>query len=377
MFEAKKRDGSPIDRAFAEQQAAMEPLIEVMQHKGDSECLPGTPTADELCGFEKIPYDSLSTAALRIEVDPNPSDFIRDALGRGLGMLETLGVNPWRFGLVASTDTHLGTPGAVAETSYPGHGGAGAAARETLPSGLVDQVAFNPGGLVGVWAEENSRPSIFAALRRKETWGTSGPRITVRVFGGADLPADLCDTPDFAARAYATGVPMGGLLTDPSTRAPRFFAIAQRDPGTGQPRGGGGSPSDADEPSAALERLQLVKGSFVGGTFKTEVIDLASADVDLPGADPATCAPPPGGRDRLCATWTDPSFDRNAPAFWYVRVLERPTCRWSTRQCLAAGVDCARPETVTDGFEGCCDSRYPKTIRERAWTSPIWWEPQR
>lgn len=364
MFEANKRDGTPIDRAFAEAQAKMEPLVEIMQHKGDSECLPGTPIADEQCGFEKLPYNTLGSANLMLERPPNPRDFVRDALLRGLSFYRSLGVNPWRFGIMASTDTHLGTAGAISERAYPGHGGAGAGARDTLPVGLVDQVAFNPGGLIGVWSEENSRPAIFAALRRKETWGTSGPRITVRFFGG-DLSAELCDDPALAEKAYAHAVPMGGLLTAPAG-APRFLVAAQRDPGT------------ATEPSAGLAVVQIVKGWIdPSGALKTEVVDVAGGDAGQPEPDLSTCAPPVGGHDRLCGVYTDTSFDGATPAFWYARVLERPTCRWSTRQCLAAGVDCAAPESVPAGFAGCCDLDYPKTIRERAWTSPIWWEPPR
>lgn len=365
MFEATKRDGSPIDRAFAEAQAKMEPLVEIMQHKGDSECLPGTPIADEQCAFEKLPYNTLGGANLGLERPPNPRDFVRDALLRGLTFYQTLGVNPWRFGIMASTDTHLGTSGAISEVTYPGHGGAGAGARDSLPTGLVDQVAFNPGGLIGVWAEENSRAAIFAALQRKETWGTSGPRITVRLFGG-DVSADLCEDPALAEKAYARAVPMGGLLAPP-TGVPRFLVAAQRDPGT------------AAEPSAALAVVQLVKGWVdANGELRTEIVDVAGGDDGLSDPDPATCAPPVGGHDRLCGVFTDAAFDAATPAFWYARVLERPTCRWSTRQCLAAGVTdsaCATPASVPAGFSGCCDPDYPKTIRERAWTSPIWWEP--
>ncbi len=365
MFEAKKRDGSPIDRAYAELQAAMEPLVEIMQHKGDSECLPGTPIADEHCGFEKLPYDSLGTANLEIEAEPHPRDFVRDALLRGLGFHQTIGKNPYQFGIIASTDTHLGTPGATSEYSYPGHGGAGAGAREALPVGLVDQIAFNPGGLVGVWAEENSRPAIFAALRRKETWGTSGSRIAVRFFGGA-LDASVCDDPELAARAYASGVPMGAELPAAMTAdgaRPRFLVAAQRDPGT------------AAEPSSALAVIQIVKGWIdPTGALVTRVVDLAGGDADLPGPDLATCAPPPGGHDSLCGVWEDETFDAATPAFWYARVLERPSCRWSTRQCLAAGVDCAAAPPPA-GFEACCDDAIAPTLRERAWTSPIWWQP--
>lgn len=359
MFEALKRDGTPIDRAFAEQQAKMEPLVEIMQHKGDSECLPGTITSDERCGFEKLPYNSLGTANLGLEIAPNPSDFVRDAMLRGLGFYRTLGANPWKFGVIASTDTHLGTPGATDEATYPGHGGAGAAARDAVPPGLVDQVAFNPGGLVGVWAEENSRRSIFAALRRKETWGTSGPRITVRFFAGDFDPA-ICDDPDLVAKAYAHGVPMGADL--PAGEPARFLVVAQRDPGT------------ATEPSTPLAEVQIIKGSASGDVSKIEAIAVAGGDANDPELDPTSCAPATGGYDRLCGVVDDPTFDPSAPTFWYARVLERPSCRWSTIACNAAQVDCAAE--VPPEWAGCCDTRYPKTIRERAWTSPIWWEPR-
>jgi len=359
MFEAKKRDGSPIDKAFAETQASMEPLVEVMQHKGDSECLPGTTIADEQCSFEKVPYNSLGTANLGLEVPPVASDFVRDALGRGMGFLQTFGVNPWRFGLVASTDTHLGTPGAVSEVTYPGHGGAGPGARDALPPGFVDQLAFNPGGLVGVWAEENSRASLFAALRRKETWGTSGPRIVVRFFGGRGQAPACGDDP---ATGYDLGVPMGGLLPH-ADGAPTFFVAAQRDVGT-----------DA-EPSAPLATIQIIKGWLVDGALQVQVFDVAGGDQGEPDVDTATCAPPSGGHDSLCTQWVDPSFDARVPAFWYVRVLERPSCRWSQRACVAHGVDCAAPATMQPGFAACCAAGFTKTIRERAWTSPIWWEP--
>jgi hypothetical protein len=358
MFEAKKRDGSPIDRAFADQQARMEPLVEIMQHKGDSECLPGAPTSDELCGFEKIPYDSLGAAGLGLETAPRPQDFARDAMLRGLSIFETIGTNPFKYGVIASTDTHLGTPGATAETTYPGHGGAGPGARDTLPAGLVDQVAFNPGGLVGVWAEENSRPAIFSALRRKETWGTSGPRIAVRFFGG-DVDASLCDDPELVAKAYATSVPMGSDLRPRST-PPRFLVVAQRDPGT------------AEDPTAPLARIQIIKGYIAAdNTLKTKIFEV-SGDASAPA--PLDCTPA-AGFDRLCGVVEDTDFDETRPAFWYARAVERPTCRWSTRACLAANIDCTA--AFDPAFAGCCDTRYPKHIQERAWTSPIWWEPAR
>jgi len=365
MFDGLDRHGQPIDAAFAAEQAALEPLVEIMQHKGDSECAIGGPTSDELCGFEKLPYDTLAGAALDFPGAPLPRDHVRDALGLGLAFLERLGVNPYAFGFIASTDTHIGTPGLVEERGFPGHGGAGDAHRDALPPGLPDSIAFNPGGLAAVWAEENRRPAIFAALRRKETYGTSGPRIVLRFFGGWGYEAGLCAAADLTARGYAEGVPMGGELRPrpEGAGAPRFVLWALRDPGT------------AATPGTPLQRAQVIKGWREGGAFQVRVFDVAGdADSDA-GVDLVTCEPHGDGADELCAIWTDPDFDPSRPAYYYARVVENPTCRWSTHQCAAAGVDCERPETVSEGFEGCCDPRFERVIQERAWSSPIWYVP--
>ncbi|MCA9519087.1 MAG: DUF3604 domain-containing protein, partial [Myxococcales bacterium] len=155
MFAAVGKDGAPIDAAYAAAQGDMEPLVEIMQHKGDSECLPGGVNAsDELCGFEKVPYRNLGQAQANLPAEPQAVDYVRSALLEGLGLQVKLGVNPFAFGIIASTDTHLGTPGAVAEAGYPGHGGAGAGnGGSELPVGLTDNPRFNPGGLAAVWAE--------------------------------------------------------------------------------------------------------------------------------------------------------------------------------------------------------------------------------
>lgn len=365
MFAGTKVDGSPIDRAFAAEQAYFEPLVEIMQHKGDSECLPDGPAADELCGFEKMPYNSLGTANLELERPPSVVDFVRAALGKGLAFAEAFGgVNPFAFGFVASTDTHIAAAGGVSEAGYPGHGGAGRGSRDAVPPGLTDQVAFNPGGLAAVWAEENRREAIFAGLRRRETYGTSGPRIAVRFFGGWGYPDGMCEAADFVAQGYAGGVPMGGTLGAATGAAPRFAVWARRDAGT------------AGEPGTALQRLQVVKGWLdADGELRVRVLDVAGDADGGASVDLETCEAQGAGADELCTVWEDDAFDAGERAFYYVRVLEDPTCRWHARQCVAAGVDCAAPGGVAEGFEGCCDARYPWTVQERAWSSPIWYEP--
>jgi hypothetical protein len=366
MFQTTQEDGSPIDASYAEARAAAEPLAEVMQHKGDSECQVAGTSRDELCGFEKLPYDNFGGKYSRwLSRPPQGSNYLRHALGQGLLLEEKIGRNPFKLGFVASTDTHLGTPGAVEEREHPGHGGAGAPASDALPIGLSDDVEFNPGGLAVLWAEENSRDALFAAMRRREAYGTSGPRITVRFFGGFALPETLCAEADFAARGYADGVPMGGdLPAAASGSAPRFAVRALRDPGT------------AHSPGTPLQRIQIVKGWLDGEEVREKVYDVAG-NASAGGVDAATCTPTGGGADELCTVWTDPDFDSAARAFYYARVLETPTCRWSTYACNAAGVRCGEGAAVKPGFEGCCDERYPKTIQERAWTSPIWYAPAR
>lgn len=363
MFEAAGEHGAPVDAAWARTRQALEPLVEIMQHKGDSECIPGAGVTDEQCAFEKLRYDSFGGKFSRFMYHPPAaSNFVRDGLKRGLALGRRLGTNPFQYGVVASTDTHLAAAGFTDERAHPGHGGAGASAAGGLPIGLPDDAEFNPGGLAVLWAEENSRDALFAAMRRREAYGTSGPRLVVRFFGGWAYPPSLCDAPDLAARGYAGGVPMGGALPPRGAAdAPVFVASALRDP---------------DEEGAPLERLQIVKGWIAGdGEARERVWDVGGdaavgRDVDL-----RTCAASPAGEAALCAVWRDPEFDPAVPAFWYARVLQVPTCRWTQWACNARGVDCARPETVAPGLAACCDPALPRTIQERAWTSPIWYTP--
>ncbi|MEZ4292294.1 MAG: DUF3604 domain-containing protein [Myxococcota bacterium] len=356
---------TPIDRAEARLRNRYERLIEVMQHKGDSECLLGAETTDEACAFEKLPYDAMSGAVGAPWSAPKPAAFVRAGLKKGIRLGAELGTNPLQYGLIASTDTHLGTPGLVDERDHVGHGGASRVLSPGVPAGLPDAIEFNPGGLAVVWAEENTRDAIFSALVRREVYGTSGTRPEVRFFGGFDYDAGVCERGEVAREGYAAGVPMGGDLPDAPDdgTAPGFVVSALQDPGT------------ENRPGTPLQRIQIVKGWVEGEATHERVYDVVGGENDA-RVDVATCTPEGEGARSLCTVWRDPDFDAAQPAFYYARVLENPTCRWSQYLCVEAGVDCADPATVGKGYEACCDPGVPKTIQERAWTSPIWYTPR-
>jgi hypothetical protein len=366
LFQSARAIGGAIDAREAKTRGHWEPLVEIYQHKGDSECLLGGDTSDEACGFEKLPYADFGGRYLAWRREPpQAGQTVREALKRGLALEAQLGANPFRMGILASTDTHLGTPGLASERAFPGHGGAGAADASELPPGLPDSLEFSPGGIAVLWAEENSRDALFAAMRRREVYGTSGTRPVVRFFGGFELPESLCSDPALVAKGYAHGVPMGGALrAPPGGGAPRFALLATKDPGS------------RDEPGVDLERLQIVKGWLdSAGRPRERVLDVAGGDTDA-RVDPATCETRGSGHARLCAVWRDDDYAAGQRAFYYARVLESPTCRWSQRVCVARRVDCARPETLAEGLEGCCAPDHRPTLQERAWTSPIWISPE-
>jgi hypothetical protein len=343
--------GQPYTAALARQRAALEPLVEIVQHKGDSECRTGVETADELCGFEKV-------ATVAPEQDA-ALGYVRNALRLGLVLQRQLGVNPFPLGFAGATDTHNGTPGATSERDFAGHvGNVDASPSNRLRGSLL---LDNPGGLTAVWAEENARDSIFEALRRRETYATSGTRPELRLFAGYGLAADLCGAPDFAARGYAGGVPMGGELIAAPHASPRFAVWALQDPG---------SPG---APGTPLQRIQIVKGWIEDGVTHEEVHDVAGSADNGASVDLATCAISGASSPSLCAVWQDPDFDPYRHAFYYARVLENPSCRWSTWLCNAAGVSCSAPPPA--GFEACCDPAVARTIQERAYSSPIWIGP--
>jgi hypothetical protein len=355
------------EAAQARLRGELEPLMEIFQHKGDMECSPGLSgilgPADEACRFEKLKAapvdcgDGTGAGGAGGVGCVSRLDFLRGILLEGLREGGRLGVNPYRVGVVASTDTHNGTPGEVREDRYAGHWGNNEdTVEERLDFGRITPggVLYGGGGLTGVWAIENSRDALFDALRRREVYGTSGPRIAVRLFGGFELPPDGCDREDFVAAGDRGGVPMGGTLRGPAATAPRFWVQALMDAGT------------AERPGTPLATIQIVKGWLdAGGQAHVEVHDVAG-DPEAGTVDLDSCASS-GGRPSLCAVWTDPDFDPSRPAWYYARVLEAPVCRWSWQACRALPEN-ARPPA-------CADPAVEKAIRERAWTSPIWFEP--
>ena len=363
--------GASIDdqRDYARLRAEMEPLVEMMQAKGASECRTGmwgvVGGDDELCDFEQARFidgrpppdceDGTGAGALRGEGCQSRLDFARYALIEGLAQQERLGVNPFQLGFIASTDGHNGAPGDTDEYDYQGHNSND---DDDLPTRLTEPSYVphrfrNPGGLVGVWAEENSRDSLFDAMKRRETFGTSGVRVQVRLFGGWDLP-DLCASHDQIADAYEAAVPMGETLPDGGAGAPMFFVTALADPGTD------------DHPGTPLQRIQIVKG-WVGedGLFHERSFDVAGDAANGADVSRDTCETSGSGAAGLCAVWTDPEFDPARSAVYYARVLENPSCRWNAWQCAAL------PEP--DRPPQCAAPDIPWTIQERAWTSPIWY----
>jgi hypothetical protein len=253
-----------------------------------------------------------------------------------------------KLGVIASTDTHAATPGSVSETDWRGHVSVEQTPAERLQPGLLTSgIDGNPGGLAGVWAMENSRDAIFEAMLRREVWGTSGPRIVPRLFAGWSYDANLCGADDMVATGYANGVPMGGDLTSaPGADAkPVFVAAALRDPVPG---------------ATPLAKLELIKGWVAeDGSMRSTVTTIAGEERDKPGAA--------SGHDSLCAVYRDESFDAAVPSYYYLRVVEQPTNRWSVHDCERLPED-KRPAV-------CSDGSYPSVIHEMAWTSPVWYRP--
>lgn len=331
--------------------ARLEPVVEIFQHKGDSECSPTFSPDDPTCSFEKLrpQGDEIclapGTGGMRLWGCSHRLDFVRQVFQEGLAIEQEYGINPYQLGVIGSTDTHNGTPGYVASVDFEGHVGSVDATPETrLGEGTVTHDAFinNPGGLAAVWAVENSRDAIFEAIQRRETFATSGPRLSIRLFA-ADVEPSICDEDEDARyrKLYRRGVPMGAQWG--GTR--KFYVEAFADP-------------ERDGDDVGLTELQLVKGWLdENGELHQTVYTVASGDDG--SLDPGTCDAS-GGVERLCAVFEDTETP-DRPAFWYARALEVPTCRWSARECAA-----------TDPRPTRCDApEHETTVQQRVWSSPI------
>ncbi len=385
-------EGVPAQRKVASLRARMEPLVEMFQIKGDSECRNGLAGVlgmpDAFCDFEKYRArpstrfqdcgDGVGGGALIGKGCSTRRDFARYAIARGMAEEERLGVNPFKVGFIGSTDSHEGLPGDTAEASRDG------IARPQMTNSFG---ASNPGGLAGVWAEENTRGALFDALRRRETFATSGPRMQIRLFGGWDLPEDLCSSPRLAETGYAKGVPMGGDLaaappptltttpssssssspgttdlppTDRAATGPRFVTSALADPGI------------AGHPGGLLQRLQIIKVSTdAEGNAVQAVINVAGGANEA-SVDANTCTPQGSGASSLCGTWSDPDFDPAESAAYYARVIENPSCRSFARVCANADAGAFKVRPAA-----CDDASLPRLAQERAWSAPIWYTPPR
>ena len=400
----------PESAEEARLRATYERLAEITQIKGQSECRfsPKRPgawgTLDENCQFEAMSYGRLNGIFFD---NPGPtdvlaSDLLRNALSRGLAFEQKKAgaqPNPFKVGFVGALDNHNGTPSATDPADYATKGAHGVSSFSSLSTAL-NQFNFlgletNPGGLTGVWAEENTRESIFAALKRRETFATSGTRPVVRFFGGFALPSDICQAGNFPAKGYAGGVPMGGTLDklpDASTAKPTFAVSAVADPGW------------IGRPGTRLQQVQIIKGWVdAQGATHEKVVSIAGNTADKGRIDPETCAPnATAGATDLCAVWTDAEFNPGQKAFYYARVLENESCRWNQFACNAIGVSCKKPmgscgsgkgcmsdadcQGPADGgqcltprsytdyeYQQCCSGLVPSTVQQRAWTSPIFY----
>jgi hypothetical protein len=356
-------EGAPLDATYAEARQRWEPLYETVQIKGDGEAHPLLSPEDEFAGFETWDYGNLDATEAKTPA-MLPGEYTRSGLKRGLALEAELGVNPFKFGLVGASDTHTGLTTPDNDnffgkfTAYEPSAERSQHVSRTYADGSPALYSWQyiTSGLTAVWARENSRGAIWDAMKRREAYATTGPRMRVRFFGGWNFQEADALRRDLAQIGYAKGVPMGADLA-PGEGSPSFLVYALRDP-----------------MGANLDRIQIVKGWLDdSGEQREKVYDVAWSDERDPGADGRL--PPVGstvdlsipswtntiGAAELGAVWSDPDFDPSQRAFYYARVIEIPTPRWTAYDAVKFGLDL--PMDV------------PMTQQERAYTSPIWYTP--
>ena len=367
MFSVESNDGKPYSKELAALRAKMEPLVEVTQIKGDGESHPFLSPNDEFADYETWDDANLDGTEIKKQ-EMLQYEYARSALKIGLQMEEKLGVNPFKFGMASGTDGHTALT-AVEENNFFGkHPGVEPDPKRwehvVIKSSLDDKLTTlgwqqAAGGYTGVWATENTREAIFDAMIRKETYATTGPRMRVRLFGGWEFTEEDSQSRMPARIGYDKGVPMGGDLYDaPKGKAPTFLVAAVKDPYSGN-----------------LDRIQIIKGWLdKKGETHEKVYDVAWSGDRKPGKDGKL--PAVGntvdvkkatwtntiGAPELVTTWEDPDFDPKEKAFYYARVIEIPTPRWTAYEAKRYGVE--MPENV------------PMITNERAYTSPIWYNPE-
>jgi hypothetical protein len=366
MFNDKDFNGKRMTREYAEKRIRWEPIIEVTQIKGDGEAHPLLSPQDEFADYENWDVSNLAGSAPK-EDWMLQYEYGRSALKLGLKLGGKLGVNPYKFGLTGATDTHTALATSREENYFGKYQHTEPSPerhnRDVIPANdpalriLTSQEVAS--GLTAVWARENTRVELFNAMKRKEVYATTGTRIRVRVFGGWDFAPDEVFRPDFVAQGYRRGVPMGGdLRNPPKGAAPTFMIRSLRDPD-----------------GANLDRVQIIKGWLDDkGELHERTYDVAVSDGREIGEDGRAREPVGNtvdidkatftntiGSTTLAAVWSDPEFNPGESAFYYVRVLEIPTPRWTTYDAAFYGIPL--PDTV------------PATIQDRAYTSPIWYSP--
>lgn len=361
MFAPTMSNGNPFTQEYARRRARWEPVVEVTQIKGDGESHPYLSPDDEFADFENWDSSNLMGSVAK-KPEMLKHEYARSVLGLGLQYERNLGVNPFKFGMIGSTDSHTGLA-AIDEDNFIGKFSNDEPSADRVLTRMAGMGAENwrlvASGLAAVWAPNNTREAIFDAFERREVYATTGPRIQVRLFGGWDFARDDVLRPDYATIGYAKGVPMGGdLLRAGKGKAPKFMVAATKDP-----------------EGANLDRVQIVKGWLdKDGKLHERVYDVAWSGGRK--KDPKTGKLPPVGNTvdiakasylnsigaaEFATTWTDPDFDPDARAFYYVRVLQIPTPRWTAYDAFYFGAKVPKGAAMV--------------IQDRAYTSPIWYTP--